>query len=260
VKMPTERFILRGTLQNHSIVESISPVVCVTADQVVAVSVAENDNNDDVPEATVVTTAQRVAHGVSMLEPQNSIRFMHSTQRSMSMLEQQSDETRQTKNATTFATCCALCCALPFVLGQLIISIMVIVNYMRIAPKCKRVRSVVMVYGFCSLAMTIFSNINLIRRRNQSPDEQIKKGKRDCSNWTGILGLTSFVYMCYGFHIFHMDGRLNDEWGPGSTNPERCGKDAFEALDILYTIAFSFTMVGLILACCAVSAMMASKN
>ena len=26
------------------------PVVCVTADQVVAVPVAENDNNDDVPE------------------------------------------------------------------------------------------------------------------------------------------------------------------------------------------------------------------
>lgn len=234
-------------------------MVCVTADQVVAVPVAENDNNDDVPEATVVTTAQRVAHGVSMLEPQNSIRFMHSTQRSMSMLEQQSDETRQTKNATTFATCCALCCALPFVLGQLIISIMVIVNYMRIAPKCKKVRSVVMMYGFCSLAMTIFSNINLIRHRNQSLDEQQRAPKK-YSTWNSFFSIYIFVYMCYGFHIFHMDGKLNDEWGPGSTNPERCGKDAFEALDILYTIAFSLSMVGSVLACCAIFGMMASRD
>ena len=61
------------------------------------------------------------------------------------------------------------------------------------------------------------------------------------------LSMMSFIYMCYGFAIVH--GNSPWGWGPGATNPERCGTDTWAEMTIVFDVVFSFSMLSLTMCC-----------
>merc|ERR1719424_912235 len=224
------------------------PVVnAVTVEEVPVGS--SNQQCDDVaiaigtPVAKELPAANHVAYGVSMLHPQNSIHAIH---------RQQSNHENHTDTTKALSTCIAICISAPLVICQVVVAIMLLMKYSELAPKCKKLRNLVMYAGIFSLANNILSMASYALTKNQTPEEHHEKQSK-YRNTTSTLGVVVFIYMCYGFHIFHMDGDMDfgsNAWGPGATNPERCGEDAFESLDIIFTVMFSVNMVILGLGCC----------